>query len=166
MWRTTIKEKLLSRIDEMEIDWNGTRSVYLLYTLHHDTDSIDFTFELSFRELRTEIFAGVPALLPPPSPCPPKPEPVTSLFTHGEVDGSRAARADNRVSRKNIIISSANRPSRSNAIPLRLTCRVSARWYYIQDRFESHRINSCLLLLLHQCDPDRAHGSHGKVTRS
>lgn len=88
------------------------RSVY--FVRRNNTNSIDPTFELS-RNFGLKYLRKYYRATPSPLECR---EPVTSLFTHGEVDGSRAARANthNRVSRKNIITSSANRPSRSNPI--------------------------------------------------
>jgi len=140
------------------------RSLY--YVRRNNTVYIDFTFELSFGELETEIFAKV--LLRPFEQY--ETEPVTSFFTHGEVDGSRAARADthNRVSRKNIITSSANRPSRSN--PIRSVSHAEYPSEGIIFKIDSNLTALTLAFssssFATECDPDRAHGSHGKVTRS
>lgn len=135
-----MKEELLFQIDEMKIDWSRILCIFIIYSRNNRILSI-LPLNFSFGELRAEIFAREYYHVSW------KPKPWLRSSPTGEVDGWRAARADthNRVSRKNIIASSANRPSRSNVIRL---CGVSARWYYIQDRFESHRINSCLLLLL------------------
>lgn len=105
-----IKEKLLSQI-EMEIDWNKTLCIfcapqYRFYRFYFWT----FVRGTSDWNICKNITAP-----PPPSSTE---NPWLRSSPTAKSMGSRAARADthNRVSRKNIITSSANRPSRSNPI--------------------------------------------------